>query len=191
MGRFAVRHWTAILVILILAGWAVFYLPNTPSFAIYQLKQAVDARDGNGAARFIDFQQVVRNAGDEMTQDDSGSGSSAPDIIGQIVRKGAVELFSGPMAALLKQWAIQQVDDGAHEVQMPPAAVAGSILMLHRNQDNAFTQFQDKKGQVWGVRLQRENGEWKVIEVKNVKQLLDRLKHQQEQNFNSTTPATP
>ena len=186
MGRFAVRHWTAILVILILAGWAVFYLPNTPSFAIYQLKQAVDARDGDSAARFIDFQQVVRNAGDEMTQDDAGSGSSAPDIIGQIVRKGAVDLLSGPMAALLKQWAIQQVDDGAHEVQMPPAAVAGSILMLHRNQDSAFTQFQDKKGQVWGVRLQRENGEWKVIEIKNVKQLLDRLKQQQEQNFNST-----
>jgi hypothetical protein len=186
MGRFAVRHWTAILVILILGGWAVFYLPNTPSFAIYQLKQAVDARDGDGAARFIDFQQVVRNAGDEMTQDDAGGGSSAPDIIGQIVRKGAVDLLSGPMAALLKQWAIQQVDDGAHEVQMPPAAVAGSILMLHRNQDSAFTQFQDKKGQVWGVRLQRENGEWKVIEVKNVKQLLDRLKQKQEQNFNST-----
>jgi hypothetical protein len=186
MGRFAVRHWTAILVILIVATWAAFYLPNTPSYTIYQLKQAVDARDGDGAARLVDFQQVVRNAGDEMTQDDPNGGSSAPDIIGQALRKGAVELFSGPMAALLKQWAIHQVDDGAHEVQMPPAAVAGSILMLHRDQDSAYTQFQDKKGQLWGVRLQRESGQWKIVEVKNVKQLLDRLKQQQQQNFNST-----
>ena len=84
-----------------LAAWAVFYLPDTPSFAIFQLKQSIDARDGAGAARYIDFQKVVRNAGYEMV-DDPNSPGDAGNILGQLIGKGAVDLLSGPMAALLQ-----------------------------------------------------------------------------------------
>ena len=37
--------------------------------------------------------------------------------------------------------------------------------------------------------MARENGQWKVVEVKNVKQLLDKLKRQEEKRFNNP-PAT-
>jgi len=187
MARFALRHWTSILIAVALAVWAIFYLPDTPSFAILELKQSIDARDGAGAARYVDFQKVVRNAGYEMVDDPNSS--SANSFLGQLLGKGAVDLLSGPMAAMLQSWAIQQVNNGAKNLQMPPIAVVGAIVMMHRSDDVAFTRWQDHKGQVWEVRMARENGEWQVVEVKNVKQLLDKLRRQQEKSFNNTPEA--
>src|SRR5579862_9792637 len=114
MARFAIRHWTAILILLVAAGSAVFYLPDTPSFAVFRLKQAIDDRDGETAATYIDFQKVVRNAGYEWLQGKKGgdggdgddSGESVGDSnspFGQLLGRGAIDLFSGPMAALLQR----------------------------------------------------------------------------------------
>ncbi len=171
-----------------LAAWAVFYLPDTPSYAIFQLKQSIDARDGSGAARYVDFQSVVRNAGYEMVDERNASGGN---ILGQLIGKGAVDLLSGPMAALLQSWATQQVNNGAKDIQMPPAAVAGALVTLHRSGDAAFTRWQDHKGQVWEVRMAREDGQWKIVAVNNVKQLLDKLQRQQEKELGSPPGAPP
>jgi hypothetical protein len=189
MARFALRHWTSILIAVALGVWAIFYLPDTPSFAILELKQSIDARDGAGAARYVDFQKVVRNAGYEMVDDPNSS--SANSFLGQLLGKGAVDLLSGPMAAMLQAWATQQVNNGAKNVQMPAIAVVGAVVMMHRDGDLAFTRWQDHKGQVWEVRMARENGQWQVVEVKNVKQLLDKLRRQQERNFGNPPESPP
>ncbi len=189
--RFAFRHWTAILLVLLIAAWAIFYLPGTPSYAIFELKQAIDARNGSGAAAFIDFRKVVQNAGYEMVQNQNSASAASTDasnIIAQFVGKGAVDLFSGPMAALLEQWAVQQVNDGAKQLQMPAAAVAGATLLLHHSDDTAYTQWTDHKGQVWEVRMEREPGGWKIVQVKNVAQLLEKLKNQQPNQFANPSP---
>jgi hypothetical protein len=180
--RFALRHWTAILIIVLIVGWVFFYLPTTPSYAIFELKQAVDARNGSAAASYVDFKKVVQNAGYEMIQNrNNGSNSTDPsNLIAQLVGKGAVDMFSGPMAALLQQWAVGQVNDGTQQVQMPAAAVAGATLLLHRDDDAAYTQWTDHKGQVWEVRMAREQGGWKIVQVKNVAQLLEKLNRQQQ-----------
>jgi hypothetical protein len=202
MARFAIRHWTAILILLVAAGWAVFYLPDTPSFAVFRLKQAIDDRDGETAATYIDFQKVVRNAGYEWLQgkkggdsgdgDDSGeSGGDSNSPFGQLLGRGAIDLFSGPMAALLQRWAIQQVNSGDKQVQMPPAALVGAIVMLHRYGDSDYTRWQDKKGQVYEVSMAREDGAWKIVEVKNVQELLNRLKPPEEKNFELPPEASP
>jgi hypothetical protein len=190
MARFALRHWTSILIVVALTVWAIFYLPDTPSYAIFRLKQSIDARDGAGASNCVDFLKVVRNAGYEM-MDDPNSGAGG--ILGQFLGKGAVDLLSGPTAALLKSWATQQVDNGAKDVQMPGIAVVGAVVFLHRSGDVAFTRWQDNKGQTWEVRMGLEDGQWKIVEVKNVKQLLDKLRRQQERRYNrlpdSTSPS--
>jgi hypothetical protein len=186
--RFALRHWTAILIIMLIAGWAIFYLPGTPSYAIFELKQAIDARDGSAAASYVDFKKVVQNAGHEVQDQNSGSGTDASNIIAQLIGKGVVDMISGPVAALLQQWAVQQVNDGAEQVQMPAAAVAGAALLLHRNDGAAYTQWTDHKGQVWEVRMEREVDGWKIVQVKNVAQLLEKLKRQQEKQFSSPAP---
>ena len=190
MARFALRHWTSILIVTALAAWAVFYLPDTPTYAMIRLKQSIDARDGTGAARYIDFQKVVRNAGYEMVDGRNPPGD-AGSILGQLIGKGAVDLLSGPMAALLKSWAMQQVDNGAKDVQMPTAAVVAAAVVLHRSGDVAFTRWQDHKGQVWEVRMAREDGQWKIVEVNNVKQLLEKLKRRHERESGSPPPLAP
>jgi len=190
MARFALRHLTSILILVAVAAWAIFYMPDTPSFAVFQLKQSIDARDGGGAARYVDFQKVVRNAGYEMIDDPSAAGN-AGNLLGQLIGKGAVDLLSGPMAALLQSWATQQVNNGAKNVQMPMVAVLGALVLMHRSGEVAFTRWQDPKGQVWEVRMAREDGQWKVVEVKNVKQLLDKLKREQEKRFGPPAASSP
>jgi hypothetical protein len=185
---FVLRHWTAILIVLLLAGWGLFYLPQTPSFAIIRLKQAIDARQGDAAANYVDFQKVVQYAGHEMIQGDAGSADSGSNLLGQLLGRAAVDLFSGPMAALLRQWSIQQVNDGAKQVQMPGVAVAGALLLLRHDGDDAYTRWTDNKGQVWEIRLTREPDGWKVTEVKNIRRLLEKLRRHEEKQF--TRPPT-
>ena len=186
--RFVLQHWTAILIILVIGGWGIFYLPDSPTFAIVQLKRSIDARDGNGAATYVDFQKVVRNAGYEMVEGDNSGSDSGSNILGQLLGKGAVDLFSGPMAALLQQWAVQQVDNGTKEVQMPGVGVVGAIVLLHRSGDTAYTRWTDHKNQVWEVQLAREDSGWKIVEVKNVRQLLEKLKRHEMKQFNNPPP---
>jgi hypothetical protein len=171
---FLSRHAIGVLIALVIGGWALFYVPTTPSYAIYQLKQAIDARDGATAATFVDFPSVVKNAGYEMLQQNS----KANDMLTTLVGKGAVDMLSGPLAAAVQQWATQQVNNGARQVQMPAAAVAGAIVLLHHSGDAAWTNFRDNKGVQWDIRMARENGHWRIIEVKNVEQLLQHFQQQ-------------
>ena len=82
------------------------------------------------------------------SENQAGSGDPLADFIS----KGAVQLFSAPAARLVESWAKQKVDDGAKEVQMPAAAVAGAMVLLHNNGSTAYTQFRDRKGQDWDIR---------------------------------------
>jgi hypothetical protein len=181
---FVLRHWTALLIALVVAGWALFYLPRTPSYAIFRLKQAIDARQGETAAGYVDFVKVVQSAGQEMMQRNGSAADSDSNLLGQLIGRAAVDLFSGPMAALLRQWAVQQVDNGAQQVQMPNAAVAGAVLLLHHDGNEAYTRWTDNKGQVWEVRLTREADGWKVTQVKNIRELLEKLRRHEEKEYN-------
>jgi hypothetical protein len=180
--NFISRHAIGVLIVLVIGGWALFYVPTTPSYAIYQLKQAIDARDGATAATFVDFPSVVKNAGYEMLQQNS------KDVMTAMIGKSAVDLLSAPVAAGVQQWATQQVNSGASRVQMPAAAVAGAIALLHRSGDAAWTSFRDNKGQQWEIRMTRENGRWRIGEVKDIQQV---LQHFEQERGMSGLPATP
>jgi hypothetical protein len=172
MARFFFRHWTGILIVVAIAGWALLYLPGSPSFAIFQLKRAIDARDGDAAARFVDFESIARNAGNEMLSEHS----SGNDFLNQFLGKGAVAVLSGPVAQAARVWAKHQVETGDPDLQMPAGAVAGAILMMHRDGDSAYSKFRDHNGQVWEVHLARNaDGQWQLVEVKNIRQILAKL----------------
>lgn len=173
--RFVLRHFTAVLILAALTGWAVFYLPNSPSWAVLRLKQAIDARDGDAASQYVDFESVVKHAGHEMVQKQGGT-----DPLSAMIGNAAIDMLSKPMAEMAKAWAVDKVNNGAHEVQMPGAAVAGSIVLLHRDGDTAYTDFKDNKGQEWEIHLARgDDGNWRVSEVDNIEQLLQKLQHDQ------------
>jgi hypothetical protein len=173
--RFVFRHFTAILILAAVTGWAVFYLPYTPTWAVLRMKQAIDARDGDEAAKYVDFESVVKNAGREMVQKQGGT-----DPLSAMLGNAAIDLLAKPMAQVTQAWAVKKVDDGAPEVQMPGAAVAGSLVLMHRHGETAYTDFKDNKGQEWEIHLARDDdGYWRVSEVKNIEQLLQKLQRQQ------------
>src|SRR6266851_362612 len=150
MLRFALRHFTAILIIVALAGWALFYLPQSPTFAVFRMKQAIDARNGEAASNYVDFDSVMKHAGYEMVQKRGGG-----DPMSSMIGNAAIDLFTKPMAQIAKAWAVRKVNDGDPAVQMPNAAVVGAGPLLHRNGDSAYTKFTDNKGQEWEVHLAR------------------------------------
>ena len=173
--RFILRHFTAILLLAAVAGWAVFYLPYTPTWAVLKVKQAIDARNGDEAAKYVDFESVVKKAGQEMVRKQGGT-----DPLSAMLGNAAIDMLSKPMAQVAQAWAVKKVDDGAREVQMPGAAVAGSLVLLHRNGDTAATDFTDNKGQRWRIHLARgDDGYWRVTEIEDVEQLLQKLQRNQ------------
>ena len=181
MLRFALRHFTAILIIVAIAVWALVYLPQSPSFAVFRMKQAIDARNGDEAAKYVDFESVVKHAGYEMVQKRGGG-----DPMSSMIGNAAIDLFTKPMAQIAKAWSVRKVNDGDKDVQMPDAAVAGAIVLLHRSGDTAYTDFKDHKGQEWEIHLARgDDGQWRVVEVKNIEQLLEKLQREQEKNLNA------
>lgn len=172
MGRFLLRHWTALLILIVAAAWAIFYLPGTPSFAVLQLKLAIDARDGSRAVQFVDFQSVARHAASDMVARRVAPG----DRLGELVGQGAAQLLSPAVAAVAKSWAEREVDQGAREVQMPAGAVAGAVFLLHRDGNTASTRFRDNRGRTWDIRMARNaDGQWQVVEIKDIEQLLGQL----------------
>jgi hypothetical protein len=180
MLRFVFRHFTAILIIVVVAAWAIFYLPTTPAWTVMQLKRSIDARDGDGAANYVDFNSVVKSAGTQMLQQKSN------DPLSTLLGTAALGMFGATIANLTKSWAVQQVNDGRKELQMPMAAVAGAIVLMHRDHDAAFTRWTDPKGQVYEVHLRRDaDGVWRVSEVENVAQLLQKLQEHEQHQFNS------
>ncbi len=181
--RFLLRHWTGILITIVLAWWALIYVPASPSYAVFQLKRAIDARDGDDAARYINFESVVKQAGYEMVQ------QRANDPLSQMVGQGAVDLFSKPLAQATKAYAIKEIDDGDKDVQMPPQAVLGAIILMHRDDGTAYTRFVDNKNQQWEVRMARDQyGVWQITQVKNIQQLLQKVQQNMQKRYDQQAP---
>ncbi len=177
MLRVALRHWTGILITIALLWWALFYLPTTPSYAIFQLKRAVDARNGQAAAQYVNFPSVVRHAGYEMMRNDNNA-------LGELLGKGAVDLFSGPVAGVVRAWAVNQVDKGSRDVQMPTGAVVGAMFLIHREGNTAYTHFRDGKGREWGVHMAlNDQGEWQIVQIDNIHQLIEKLAREQQKRW--------
>ncbi|HUO05108.1 MAG TPA: hypothetical protein VMU16_07925 [Candidatus Binataceae bacterium] len=181
MLRFALRHFTAIAIVAAIAAWALFYLPDTPSWMVFQLKRAIDARNGPAAAQYVDFESVARHAGHEIVQKQGRGG-----LLGEFLGNAAVDIFNKPMANMVQSWTVQKVSDGAREVQMPREAVAGALVVMHHDGDTAYTKFKDSKGREWEIHMMREDdGHWRITEVDNIYQLIEQLKESSGARFGS------
>src|SRR5260370_33535750 len=94
------------------------------------------------------------------------------------------------MAAVLKSWAADRVNSGDRRMQMPAVAVAAAVVMIHRNGDKANTQWRDPHGQEWEIPMEREDGTWRVAEVKDNQGVLNRPKPRDEEEC-APPPHTP
>lgn len=180
MPRFITRHITSIVVTVVVAWWAIFYLPASPTWALIWLRNAVQNRDGDAAARYIDFQSVIQHGAREMLQQDS-----ANNPLGALVGQAAVQLLAGPLSQMAESIAKRKVEEGDPNLQIPIGVVAGSLLLLHRSGDTAWTKFTDRKGRTWEIHMTREAGGWQITEVNNARQLLEKLQQHEAKELNS------
>lgn len=180
MARFITRHITAIVVTIVVGWWAVFYLPASPTWAVFWLRNAVENRDGDAAAQYIDFQSVIQHAAKDVMQEDA-----AKNPLGAFVGQAAVQMLSGPLSQMAESIAKQKVNEGDPNLRIPAGAVAVALLILHRHGDSAWTKFTDRKGQTWEIHLTREEGRWEVTEVHDARVLLEKLKEHERKELNS------
>ncbi|HEY2664108.1 MAG TPA: hypothetical protein VGI47_07185 [Candidatus Binataceae bacterium] len=173
--KFLIRHWTVSLVSVAVLAWAVFFVPNTPTFAVIELTRAIRNRNPDAAVQFVDFDSVVKHAGYQMADRQK----SANDPFSQLLTRGAVEIFYKPIAQIVESIAREKVASGDQDVQIPLAASVGATLLLHRNGNTATTSFRDHKNREWEIRLARNPaGRWQIVEVDGIASLIERLQHQ-------------
>ena len=179
---FAYRHFTAILILAAIAAWGFSICRTLPPGRCFRLKQAIDARDGNEAARYVDFQSVVQHAGYEMVHNKSGT-----DPLSNLVGKAAVDLFTAPMAGARGRGRSSRSNDG----QQGPADAGGgrsrlAIVLCIATATPPSRTFTDNKGQAWEIHLARgEDGAWRVTEIKDIEQLLEKLQREQQKRLNA------
>jgi len=156
---------------LALAGWWWFYLPTTPSWAVYSLYQDVKNHDGAAAQELIDFQSVTKGFIDTaVTEHESGKTTGEEEgqaEFEEIFARGIASLVVGPMSDALKsrfaQW-VDNRDDTKYPISVGP--VLEAILRLHRQGSTAFTQVTNDKGERLQMTLTRENGaDWRITSV--------------------------
>jgi hypothetical protein len=179
MLRFVTRHFTGILIGLVLGWWGLFYLPASPTWAMLWLRNAVQNRDGAAAVRYIDFQSVIQHAAREIAAQDAGK-----DPLGAFVGQAAAQLLSQPAAHLAEAVVKRKVDEGDPDLQVPAVAMVGAFFALHRSGDTAWTSFTDRKGRTWEIHLTREPSGWQITEVKNIRELLEKLEQHEAKSLN-------
>jgi len=173
--KFLIRHWTILLISAAVLIWAGFFLPNTPTFAVIELTQAIRNRNADQAAQFVDFDSVVKHAGYQIAEKQK----SLSDPLSQLLTRGAVEIFYKPVAQLVESIARQKVANGDKEVQIPFAASLGAMVFLHRDGNTAVTSFRDRKDHEWKIHMARNPaGRWQVIEVDGLDRVIERLQQQ-------------
>lgn len=172
MSRSAGRLGAAVMVLLVVS-WALLYIPRTPSFALVRLKLAVDARQGESAARFVGFRRLVRNAGYQLVRERARSG----DVVTGLIGKGAVDMLVAPLAEAVRGWAVAEVNRGSKRLRIAGPALVGAIFFLHRDGSRAETSFRDARGHTWRIRLERRpaDGQWQVVEVDDIAPLIGQL----------------
>lgn len=157
---------TAFVLILFAAGvafvaWTIY--AATPQYATLKAIQALSARDYPAFARWVDVDAVAANATDAVLRSRLGAAPPAAlrDTAVAAVKAGIRERVSAgipgmptdvPLVALVFGHVVDgasQTDDQAYVTAVPP----GRSVRLD-------------------LRLRRENGVWRVVEVRNAAQVL-------------------
>jgi len=165
------RIFGAVLLVLAVAGWWLFYLPSTPSWAVYSLYRDVKNHDGAAAQELIDFRKVTKGFIDTAVMQHEAR-EATPEgqdeaAFSEIFARGIAGLMVGPISDTLRSRFAQWVDnheDAKYPIGLGP--VLEAVVRLHRQGSTAFTQLTNDKGETLQVKLTRENvGDWRITSV--------------------------
>ncbi len=150
-----------------LAGWWLFYLPSTPTWALYTLYVDVKEHDGVAAKELIDFEGVTKSIIAASEQNEAAGKAPSEELGEELLGRGLATLMVGPIAEALKsrfqQW-VDTRDESKYPVGIGPAVQA--IFRLRRQGSSAFTHLTDDDGKRIDITLTRgSDGYWKITGV--------------------------
>lgn len=172
--RWALRHPRTSaggIVALVLGWWLLLYLPASPSWALWDFYDAVEARNADAAASFIDFQSVTKNMMDKGFK--TAGAKRAPGgmdpgqrMMKEALARGIGNLLTGPIAETMKAEFERKVSQGDPQTRITRWELLAAIIKLDRHGDSAETSGTDDKGQKYQITFSsKPDGHWKVVEV--------------------------
>lgn len=140
-------------------GYAIAILPTTPTWALWQIKRALDENDLNGLRQMVDFPAVAGHAVSEL-----GHSESRDDAPGLDLKQIGLALLSG--GKLLTVF-----NDPDHPVRLG----AGDFLAAWwgmREEDDQATLTVQADGRPVSLLLAREDGAWRIVGITPLSALL-------------------
>jgi len=169
-------------LVLAAAGYAWTF---TPSYSVYQIKQALETHDYATFSRYVDVDSVLDHALDEFgSNPEQETDTPAPGgLLGKALRKGFLKNFARDARPVVKAGlrivVEQTVKNRDHPLpQIPLAAVVGA-LWYGRTDDGNTVSFpiKIKKGERIQIKArQTPAGVWRVVEVSDLSAFLSTLK---------------
>ena len=163
----------------------------TPSYSLYQIKEALETHDYARFAEYVDVESVAGNAFDELGQlkqqqedkPSSGGGGSLADLLRQ-----GLKSLSGEIRNVVSAGAdivVEQVitDRNRDLPEIPTLAIIGAIFAGETQDGMRRFPVPIKDGEEIEVNMREsDDGVWRVVEVTNVETLIAQLKKRYERD---------
>lgn len=168
-------------VVLVLVSYLAWTF--TPSYALYQIKQALETHDYERFAEYVDVESVAGKAFDELGQfkKQKEEKPSGGDSLADLLRKGLKSLSSeirnvvSAGADIVVEQAI--TDRNRTLPEIPTLAIIGAIFAGETKDGTRHFPIRIKHGEEIEVKVRKsDQGVWRVVEVTNVETLLAQLK---------------
>ena len=140
-------------------GYAIAVLPTTPTWALWQIKRALDESDLNRLRQMVDFPAVAGRAVAELGHSDPGDDSPGLDL-----KQIGLSLLSG--GKLLTVF-----NDPDHPIRLGAGDFLAAWWGMREDGDQA-TLSVDANGRPVSLVLQRDDGTWRIVGITPLSALL-------------------
>lgn len=164
----------------------------TPSYALYRIRQALEAHDYVTFSRHVDVDSVLDHALDEFAEgaQERATEQAPQGPLAKALRKGFLKRLAREAREITKAGlaiAVEQAitDPDRQLPEIPAFAVVGALWQGHREGDFVSFPVKVKKGGQVEVKMRQTTaGTWRVVEVANLSALFPALR-------SHTAPSTP
>lgn len=174
------------IMVLLLAG-ASYTWTFTPSYSLYRIRQALLAHDYATFAYYVDVDNVLDHALDQLTggQQQEGEDPKPRGPLAKLFKKGLLKNFVRDSREIVKAGLSIAVEQAVRDrdrplPEIPPLAVVAALW--HGQEEDRTVTFpvKVKKGEQIEIRARKNDaGVWRVIEIINLPALLPALKRHQ------------
>jgi len=157
---------------------------HTPSYSLYQIKQALETHDYALFTQYVDVDSVLDHALDELTDtgEKNTKGREPHGSLAKALRKGLLKNFARDARAVVKaglEIAVEQAVKNRESQlpEIPASAVVAALWVGRAEGDTANFPIRVKKGDQIEVKVRKTpEGRWRVVEIENLSALLPALK---------------